>query len=265
MRPLLLAVALLCAAAPLDAADLLAEARRLYNLGQYEEAERVARDAAANVALIDRARVVLGRVHLERYRRSADPQQLAAARAALRATDTRALDARERVELTIGLAETLYFEDRFGAAAEVFESAMEAAVVLGPAARERMLDWWASSLDRMAQTRPGPERAGIYDRIAERMTREVQQDPGSTPGAYWVSAAARGRGDLERAYDAAVAGWVRAIYARDHGTALRADIDRLVLQAILPERAARLVGPDQKAALSGMIAEWDAFKQNWTR
>jgi hypothetical protein len=271
MRSLLLAALLLAAPAQLAAADLLAEARRLYNLGQYDDAERVARDAAANVALVDRARVVLGRVHLEQYRRSADPAQLASARAALRATDPRALDLRERVELTVGLAEALYLEDRFGAAAEMFEAAMAAAADLGPAADlgapayERMLDWWATSLDRVAQSRRGAERTEIYDRIERRMTYEIRQDPGSLPGGYWVIAAARGRGDVERAYDAAMAGWVRAIYARDRGNALRADIDRVVAQAILPERAARLPGRDQKGGLNAMLSEWEAFKANWNR
>ncbi len=271
MRALLLVVALLAGTAQLAAADLLAEARRLYNLGQYDDAERAARDAAANVALVDRARVVLGRVHLEQYRRTADPAQLASARTALRAADPRVLDPRERVELTIGLAEALYLEDRFGAAAELFELAMASVADLGPAAElgapayERMLDWWASSLDRVAQSRHGRERTEIYDRVEVRMTYEIRQDPGSLPAAYWLIAGARGRGDIERAYDAAMAGWVRAIYARDRGNALRADIDRLVSQAILPERAARLPGRDQKGALTSMLAEWETFKSHWAR
>lgn len=265
MRALLLAAALLTAPAALAAADLLAEARRLYNLGQYDAAERVAREAAANAATIDRARVVLGRIHLERFRHSGDPADLASARTALRATDTRALDARERVELAIGLAEALYFEDRFGAAAELFDSAIARAAVLGPFAQERLLDWWATALDREAQARQGEERAAIFDRIADRMTRELKADPGSAPAGYWLAAAVRGGGDLDRALECAAAGWVRAIFARDRGAALRADLDRLVVQAILPERAARVPARDQKAALSGMIAEWDAFKARWAR
>lgn len=272
MRSLLLVAALLAVVpAQLVAADLLAEARRFYNLGQYDAAERAAREAAANVAQIDRARVVLGRVHLEQYRRTADPAQLASARTALRATDPRALDPRERVELTIGLAEALYLEDRFGAAAELFELAMASAADLGPSAElgppayERMLDWWATALDRVAQSRQGAERTQVYDRIERRMIYEIRQDPGSLAGGYWVIAAARGRGDVESAYDAAMAGWVRAIHARDRGGALRADIDRLVTQAILPDRAARLPGRDQKSALTRMIEEWEAFKGDWVK
>lgn len=266
MRLLLLAAAILMAPAQAAGADFLAEARRLYNLGQYDDAERAAREAAANVATIDRARVVLGRIHLERYRRSANPADLASARTALRATDTRALDGRERIELTIGLAEALYFEDRYGAAGEMFESVMDATrTVLDPLAHERVLDWWATALDRLAPTRPAPERPAVYERIAERMMSEVERDPGSTSAGYWLVAAARGRGDLDRALDSATAGWVRAIHARDRGVVLRADIDRLMVQAVLPERAARLSPRDQKAALTGMLAEWDAFKERWRR
>lgn len=266
MRPLLLAALLLAASAPAMAADLLAEARRLYNLGQYDDAVRVAREAAGNVALVDRARVVLGRIHLERYRRSADPADLASARTALRAADARALDARERLELTIGLAEALYLDDRFGAAAELFESALERSATLGPAAHDRVLDWWATALDRLArQQQQEKERAAVYGRIVARMGRELQQDPGSSPGGYWFAAALRGCGELDRALDAALAGWVRAIQARDRGAALRADLDRLVVQAILPERAFRLAPREHTAALSGMIGEWEAFKEQWSR
>jgi hypothetical protein len=38
-----------------------------------------------------------------------------------------------------------------------------------------------------------------------------------------------------------------------------------MVQAVLPERAARLSARDQPAVLSGMIAEWDAFKERWSR
>ena len=62
-----------CSATPsLHAADALSDARRLYNLGQYEAAERAAREAARVPASADAARVVLGRIQLERYRRTPD-------------------------------------------------------------------------------------------------------------------------------------------------------------------------------------------------
>jgi hypothetical protein len=55
------------------------------------------------------------------------------------------------------------------------------------------------------------------------------------------------------------------VLARDRGAALRADLDRLVVQAIIPERAARLQIRDPKPAAAGMLAEWEAFKSSWSR
>jgi tetratricopeptide (TPR) repeat protein len=266
MRLLVLLTAVLMLASPaLAAPDPLAEARRLYNLGQYDAAERLARQAAAAPATANRARVVLGRIQLERYRRSTDTVHLAEARDMLRAVDPLSLDTRERVEFAIGLAETLYLEDRFGPAAELFEASLDSSPVLGLAAHERVLDWWATALDRLAQTRPAQERGPIYQRIVSRMTTEISRDPGSTPAGYWLAAAARGSGDLERAAHAATAAWVRGPFARDRGAALRRDLDRLMTQAIIPDRAARLPTREQKPALATMLAEWEAFKKSWTK
>jgi hypothetical protein len=266
MRPLAVAALLLTFVGQARGADPLAEARRLYNLGQYEMAERLAREAASIPAKAEAARVVLGRIQLERYRQSADAKDLGAARDTLETVDARALDAVERVELTIGLAETLYLEDRFGAAAELFESVRQRSALLGTPAHERVLDWWATALDRYSQSRPPEDRPAIYGRILERMTEEVAEYPGSTAAGYWIAAAARGVGDLERAWNASMAGWVRAVLAEDRGAAVRADIDRLVTQAIIPDRAAKLgQRGDAKQAQASMTSEWDAFKASHSK
>jgi tetratricopeptide (TPR) repeat protein len=256
----------LVTAAPAAAApDQLSDAQRLYNAGQYDAAERAAREAARNPASLNAARVVLGRIQLERYRRSAAAADLASARESFSSVDARALDRRDRVELSIGLGEALYLEDRFGAAADLFESVLATSAELGPAAHERVLDWWASALDRVAQSRPTADRPAVYDRIIERMTAEVADDPGSTAAGYWMAAAARGRGDLDRAWNAAAAAWVRAPFGHDRGAALRADLDRLMVQAVIPERASRLPLRDHRQAVAGMLAEWEAFKTSWSR
>jgi tetratricopeptide (TPR) repeat protein len=266
MRPLAAVVAAILAfAAPAAAADALAEARRLYNLGQYDAAEQAAHDAFKERGAAEGARLVLGRIYLERYRRTGDEADLTSGREALTAVDARLLDERERLELMIGTGEALYLEDRFGPAAELFQSALDGGSVLELAAYERLLDWWATALDRLAQTRPRDGREPIYRRVVERMEREVGQKPGSTPASYWLAAAARGSGDIDRAWNAAIAGWVRGPLALDRGAALRADLDRLVVQAIIPERAARLNTPDPRQAIAGMVAEWEAFKTSWSR
>lgn len=247
------------------AQDPLGDARRFYNSGQYEAAERAARAALQQPATANGARVVLGRVHLERYRETDLPAHLTEARAALRQVHPWILEARERLELTVGLAETFFLEDRFAAAAELFGPVLDASATLGPAAHERVLDWWATSLDRHAQQRPLPERAPIYERIGRRMQAELAQEPGSATAGYWAVAARRGAGDLEGAWSAAMAAWVRAALGADRGAALRADLDRMVLEGIVPDRAARLELKDPAGAIAGMVSEWELFKADWTR
>lgn len=246
-------------------ADALAEARRLYNLGQYETAAQYAREAMKTPATMESARLVLGRVHLEQFRRSADAADLAQAREALKSVNAGLLDPQERAELVIGLAESLFLEERFGTASEVFERAIERSRELGPAAHERVLDWWASSIDRQALSKPRSERLGLYFRIVNRMEGELAVNPASAAASYWLAAGLRGAGELERAWHAAIAGWVTGALAYDHGAALRGDLDRLMTQGIIPDRAAQLQPRDPKAATTAMMTEWQSLKAAWSR
>lgn len=262
-----LLLVLLTAAPALAAspAEALALARKLYNQGEYDKALEAVREAENTAATASAARLVVGRILLERYRRTAQSSDLDRARVALRGLDTRALDAKERVELQVGLAEVLFFDDRFGAAAELLDPILESSVTLGPEAHDRALDWWASSLDRYAQTQAASERGAVYTRLIERMEEELRRDAGSTPASYWLVAGARGAGDLERAWAAAAAAWVRAILARDRGATLRADLDRLVTQALIPDRATRIAPRDRRQAIASMTSEWEEFKSTWMR
>ena len=246
------------------AQDPLGEARRLYNGGQYDAAERAARLALANPGTANGARVVLGRAQLERYRQTDAPADLAEARAALREVDPRTLDAREKVELTIGLAETLFLEDRFASAAEIFATVLESSRILGSAAHARVLDWWATSLDKYAQSLRVRDREPVFRRISDRMQAELTQEPGSATANYWAVASVRGVGDIDAAWNAAMAAWVRAGLGPDRGAAVRSDLDRMVLDGIIPDRAARLELKDPTAAIAGMVSEWELFKSEWT-
>ena len=123
-----------------------------------------------------------------------------------------------------------------------------------------MLDWWASAVDRETKPRPDIERQSPYQRIRTRMEDELAAHPGSGAAAYWLANAARAQGDLQSAWDAAQAGWVRAPFGTDHGEALRADLDRLVLVAIVPDRARVLAQPPETLRL-----EWERFKERWKR
>lgn len=263
--PLLLALLLTvpgpAAGAAARPTDPLGAARRLYNQGQFDAAMTAARQAAAVPSLASSARLVIGRIHLELYRRSSDSGELEHARAELRAVDARALDARERIELQVGLAALLYFDDRYGAAAELLDPVVDSATALPPEAHDRALDWWATALDREAQS--ASDRDAPFMRISDRMEQELRRNPASVPANYWLAAAARATGDLDRASAAASAGWIRASLAGDRAGSLREDLDRLVTQAIIPDKAARLPQRERRQALTSLTADWEEFKRIW--
>jgi hypothetical protein len=243
--------------------DQLAAARRFYNERRYDQALEAAKLAVNTPATASSARLIMGRARLERYRLAPAPQELDDARADLRAVDPHIIDPRERIELQIGLGELLYLEDRFGPAAELLGPVVEASATLAPDAHERALDWWATALDRQAQSLPAAERALEYGRIVTRMEQELRRDPASAPASYWLAASSRAAGDLDRAWAAASAAWVRAALGRDRGVALRADLDKLVNQGIIPDRAGKLPARDRRQAVTSMTAEWENFKKIW--
>jgi hypothetical protein len=241
-----------------DPPDPLTEARELYNQGQYLEAVNAAERARLTPALVDRADLIAARAFLERYRASSASDDLTNARDRLRRIDPSRFDPRERTEYIVGLGEALYFDDAYGAAAQIFESVLDDGATLSPEARERVLDWWAITVDREAWTRPDADRQRAYERIQNRMRAEVTLMPGSATAGYWLAAAARSQGDLQGAWDAVQAGWVRAVLAADRGAALRAELDQLMLIAIVPERARALAeSPDN------LRLDWEQFKERW--
>jgi hypothetical protein len=154
----------------------------------------------------------------------------------------------------------LFFDDAFGAAADVFHSIVIGLDSLTPDARERALDWWATAVDRDARPRPDLDRQSMYQRVRDQMRDELGAHPWSATAAYWLAAAAGAQGDSQAAWEAAQAGWVRAPLAPDHGAALRADLDRLVLRAIVPERAKAIGQPPDTVRL-----DWERFKERWKK
>ena len=83
-------------------------------------------------------------------------------------------------------------------------------------------------MDRDAQRRPVNRRSPVFERVIARMEEEIRSDSGSAPANYWLAAAASGAGDVDRAWNAAVAGLVRAGLAAHGADKLREDLDRLV-------------------------------------
>jgi hypothetical protein len=251
--------------------DLLARARALYNQQDLDGAIAMAAKARLVAGAADAADLVMARARLERFRKTADRADLVAARDTLVQIRPEGLAPPARIELVVGLGEALYLDGQYGASAELFESALPrgepgtGALNLDVRSRERVLEWWANALDEEAQSRPAGERAVIYLRILTFMQDELVRDPGSVPATYWLVAANRALGDLDRAWDAAIAGWVRAGLAGARGAALREDLDRLVLLAIIPERVRLLAegDRDRERVAGDMRAEWEGVKRDW--
>jgi hypothetical protein len=266
MRVLRTAVFLLLLAAGTATAaepEALARARALYNAGTLDAAIEAAAAARREPMFADAAALVFARAHLERFRAKSDPADLATARETLAAVRPHFLAPRDQVDLLIGLGQTLYLADGFGAAAEVFDTALGRSSILPLRDRRLLLDWWATAVEREAQTRPPDRRAPVFERLVDRMTEELLIEPGNPVANYWLAAAARGEGDLDRAWDAAVAAWVRAALSPDTTATLRADIDRLVQDALVPERARTRPAREQSEVTAALRAEWDLIKQNW--
>lgn len=240
--------------------DPLARARLLYNQRQFEAAVSAAEQARLTASRADAADLVAARAYIERFRESSASDDLTNARERLRRLDPQRFPARERVEYIVGLGETLFFDGSFGAAAGVFESVLKGGDALAGDARERVLDWWATAIDREAKPRSESERQAVYQRIRARMEEELASHSGSGAAAYWVAAAARAQGDLQGAWDAAQAGWVRAPLAADGGAALRADLDLLMVRGIVPDRAKALAQPAET-----LRTQWEQFKERWKR
>jgi hypothetical protein len=249
---------LIVAAGATAADDPLARARLLYNQRQFVDAINAAEQARHLATRADSADLIAARAYLERYRESSASDDLTNARDRLRRLDPQRLIPRERTEYVVGLGETLYFDQSYGAAAAVFDSVLQSGDLMLAGSRDRVLDWWAEALEHDAKPRPEMDRRAVYQRIRERMQEELAYQSSSTAAAYWLAAAARGHGDLQAAWDAAQAAWVRAPLAADKGAALRADVDRLVTLAIIPDRAKTSAQPPQT-----FQQEWERFKDRW--
>lgn len=241
----------------------LAKARALYNAADYDGAISTAASAQGLPGAADAAALVTARAYLERFRHGGVAADLAMARETLATIDASSLSPRDQVDLLIGLGQSLFLGKMFGPAAELFETALSGAWLLGSRDRVLLLDWWASTIVRDAESLPPDRRVRTFERVAARMQDEMRQDPGNAAANYWLVAAARGMGDSEAAWNAAVAGWVRAGLTPHTSRSLRADLDRLVVEVVIPERARARSPRDPQEAQASLASEWDVVKSQW--
>jgi hypothetical protein len=266
----LLVIALAWLAVPAQSAAQgdLERARQLYNAGNFDAVVAMTPPARGGAAAASSFALISARARLERFRQTGSQQDLDAARAALVRLNPQHFSRVEVVEWQVGLGETLYLENQLGPASEWFQALMPSVrAQLPPAEIERLLEWWATATSRLAESLTGDARVEKYRELLKVMELELERDLFSRPASYWMVAAARGAGDLNRAWNAGVAGWVRAAgIAR--GKELRSSIEQLMLQTIIPERAQlrtgqRLDSRPTTTEIADLTEEWRAIVRRW--
>lgn len=253
---------------PAAAQSDLERARALYNAGQYDGSIAAAAVARNKPAAASSATLITARARLERFRQKSDPKELAAARAELVSLNPTMLAPQEIIEWQIGLGTALFLDNQPGPAAEMFTTVLPTARGRLPAAEfDKLLEWWASTLSRVAESQTGAARKDAYTAMLTAVRAELERNPLSRPTAYWVVVAARGAGDFDGAWNSAFAGWIRA-GAQPQGKQLRTDLDRFVTQTLIPERAQARTGQRldtraTQAETAALTEEWRALAQHW--
>jgi len=253
---------------PASAQSSLERARALYNAGQFQEAIALAAGLEGKPATAPSASLIAARARLELFRKSADPSGLAAARAALASLDPQALAPQELVEWQVGLGSVLFLENQPGPAAEIFTTVLSAARSRFNAVElEKFLEWWGMAASQAAGQLSGDARTRAFEALRTTAALELERNPFSKPAAYWTVVAARGAGDLEGAWRAAVAGWIRA-GRQQSSRQLRTDLDTFVTQTLIPERAQartgqRIEGRATVADIAAQTEEWRAITARW--
>ena len=270
MRSILVCAVLVLVCPLLAAAQNdLERARALYNAGQFDESIAAAAIVKAKPAAEASATLIAARARLERFRQKGDPQDLGAARTDLVSLSPRNLAPQEIIEWQIGLGTALFLENQPGPAAEMFSTILPTARArLSPAELDKLVEWWASTVARVAESLTGAARKEAYAAMLRAVRDEIERNPLSWPASYWLVVAARGAGDLDGAWNAAVTGWIRGGSQQD-SQHHREDLDRFVTQTLIPERAQartgeRLDSRATEAEIAVLTEQWRALAAHWT-
>jgi len=261
------AVVLSCASTAAAQSDL-ERARALYNAGQFDESIAAAAAAKSKASAAPSATLIAARARLARPPQKHYPEDLGAARADLVSLNPRSLAQQEIIEWQIGLGTALFLENQPGPAAEMFATVLPSARdKLSPPELDKLVEWWASTAARVAESQTGPARKEAYDAMLSDVREELERNPLSWPAAYWSAVAARGAGDLDGAWNAAVTAWIRAA-SQPEGQQHRDDLDRFATQTLIPERAQartgqRLDAKITQSEIAALTEQWRAIVQQW--
>ena len=262
-----MALLALCPAAVWAQSDL-ERARALYNAGQFDESIAIADVAKHRASAAPSATLITARALLDRFREQGNSEDLTTARGHLMTLNPRLLAPQEIIEWQIGVGTALFLENQPGPAADMFSTVLPSARGTLPAAEyDKLIEWWAGALSRVAEAQMGAARRDAYAAMHSAVRVELERDPLSRATAYWVVVAARGAGDFDGAWNAAFTGWIRA-GAQPEGKKLRSDLDRFITQTLIPERAQARTGQrlDAKATqteIATLTEQWRALTESW--
>ena len=246
----------------------LERARAFYNADQFDESIAAAAAARVKPGAVPSATLIAARARLERFRQKKDPADLVAARTELLLLNPRILAPQEIIEWQIGLGTALFLDHQLGPAAEMFSTVLTTARQrLTEIELDKLLEWWAMTLSRLAETNTGVARKEAYAAMHAAVREELERNPLSSTMSYWTVVAARGEGNFDAAWNSAVASWIRAGSQPD-GKQLREDLERFVTQTLIPERAQartgqRLDARATQAEIAVLTEQWRAIVDLW--
>jgi hypothetical protein len=259
----------LLGASPSAAQSDLARARTLYNGGEFDAAIVAATAAGRKPSIAPSAALIIARSQLEKFRKLGDAEALVTARAGLVSLNPRELAPQEVIEWQVGIATVLFLENQLGSAVDIFSSVMPSARDrLSEPDLEKLLEWLGTSMSRLAETLTGEPRKQAYQKLRAQVRLELERNPLSRSALYWTAVSERGAGDLESAWAAAVAAWVR-IGGDPEREQLRTDVERFVTQTLIPERAQARTGQrlDAKTTIGEVAVlteEWRTITGRWS-
>jgi hypothetical protein len=243
------------------ASEQILHAKYLYNAGYYQQAIDEARKVKADEPTAPQVDLLLSRSYTQLYRITKEAKHLDLARAHMLA----ALKGYpfehpwENHELVTGLAEIHYWDDERGPAAELFHSViLEGNKKIAPQSYANAVDWWASTLTGLiANMNPtDPIKVSTEKEIKSTIEKAYRQSYGGEPVlAYWMALVHVREGNVGKAWDVAVAGYVRALPQSHPDTEDISDkLANYIEQVIIPK------SPDR----DNKLKRWNAIKERWT-
>ena len=182
----LVLVCLLAAAPVVSAQEGSLGARELYNAGRVDEAaEQAEADWVATASA--EAGLVLARAKLDRFSRLESGSDLSDARQLLDRIDVTTLLPAQKLDWEVGVATGLFLAGRAGPSGVMFERLLDHPLLEG-AERDRVLNWWATAVDRVGRDQlptNGPRRTARWLVVSRESSSGIRHRGRACTGVWW--------------------------------------------------------------------------------